>query len=291
MLVRVAAVIAVAISMVNDQVDWRRAAATFKTIGGGVPARLVVSHTSDFVKRSWINFINTGSVNDAPRSGRPPLLPDEEAARAAELVKQGQWLWRLPRSLNLKTQVLFRSIPQAIHAVPELGQICRDYGITSDQLRTAMERVDPDLTRHTLNFKYAHSAELLTERQDFSKRMLGSLAPTAAARAAQLNKMIFWDEGGVAISALEHQSIQVWGSREAMQSCDVLHLPAVRGQADCKIHFGIGVTAHPKFEEHNGLVHFDFTTGTTHLKRLHNKFADDGGEEREYRVSTPAFTN
>lgn len=291
MLVRLAAVIAAACALQGDCVNWETAAAIFKEIGGGLPAQAVRSHVPEFLRRWWAAFITTGSVEDAPRSGRPPLVPGDVASEAAELVKAGQWVSRVIRQQHYEEQVLFRSIPQAIRVTPRLGQICQQYGVTSEQLRNAMERVDPDLVRHTLHFKYAHSAEQLQERQSFCQRTLASLGSMRAEQTAQLDRMVWWDEGGVSLSPVENRAVRVWGSRGALRSVDVLHWPAARGQADCKIHFGIGVTSHPAFVRDNGLVHFEFTTGTTFMKRLHIKFAADGGEEHQYKVSTSLVTD
>ena len=141
-----------------------------------------------------------------------------------------------------------------------------------------MERVDPDLVRHTLHFKYAHSAEQLQERQSFCQQTLAALAGMPAEQTVEVDRMVWWDEGSVSLSSVENRAVHVWGSRGALRSFDVLHWPAAHGQADCKIHVGIGVTSHPWFIHCNGLVHFEFTTGTTFMKRLHIKFAAD--EER-----------
>jgi hypothetical protein len=290
MLVRLAAVIAAAQALEGDDVNWEQAVTIFSAIGKGVAARCVSSHTHDFVKRWWAAFIMTGSVTDAARSGRPPLVPDEVAAEAAKLVKSGQWVQRVIRQQRFQVQVLFRTIPQAIRSVPRLSAICDQYGVTTEQLRNAMERVDHDLVRHTMHFKYAHSVDQLRERQRFCQEALASLGSTPAERVAILDRMVWWDEGGVSLCSLQNKAVHVWGSKEKLQNCDVLHFPEVQGQADCKIHFGIGVTSHVKFAHQNGLVHFEFTTGTTYMKRLHNKFDTDGGEEHEYQVSITLVT-
>ena len=284
MLVRQAAVIAAAKALEGDAVNWDVAVSIFKDIGGGLPARAVGSHIRDFVRRWWDAFITTGSLEDAPRSGRPPLVPDSVAAHAAELVKAGQWVPRVAGQLRFHVQLLFRTIPAAVHALPELGQICEEYGVTSEQLRNAMERVDHDLVRHALRFKYAHSAEQMQGRQSFCRQMLAALLDIPAAQAAILDRFLWWDEGGVSLSAVEHKAVYVWGGRGALQSYDVLRFPGVHGGGDCKIHFGIGVSSHPAFARSNGLVYFEFTTGTTAIKRLRNMCDDDEEEQHRYKV-------
>jgi hypothetical protein len=291
MLVRAAAIISVAQAYVNDMVNWGQAVANFNSIGKGAPARLVAGRHLQYLQKWWQNFIEHGNLDDAPRSGRPPLLPDDVAERAAELVKTGQWVRALPPNTHVMKLVLFRSIPQAIRALPELSDICSEYDISSAQLRTAMERVDPDLTLHTFRFKYAHSEQQLETRQKYCKEKLAWLEPTEAARRAQLDSIVWWDEGTVQIGDMEHKVVKAWGSREGLHSVDVLHLPTVRGQQPCKIHFIIAVSSHPAFIRTNGLVYFEFTTGTTHSRRLWNCFDEDEGEAHAYKVSNSGFTD
>ena len=289
-LVRLAAIIAAAQAIDNDKVDWPTAVAKFKSIGNGSPGHAVSSHPTDFIKRWWRNLITYGNLDDAPRPGRPPLVPDEVAKRAAELIKQGQWVSQRSRTSGVRKQVLFRSIPQAIRALPELQQMLVDHRVTSDQLRHAMLRVDADLTQRTLHFKYAHNSEQLGERQAYAKEKLAWLDATIPGRTYQLDTFVWWDEGGVSISGLEHKAVRVWGSKAAMARYDVLHLPSFKGQKECKIHFIVAVSSHPAFARTNGLVYFEFTTGTTSLRRKYNTFGEDDGEPYEYRVSTDPFT-
>ena len=288
--VRQAAVISAAQAFDGVKVHWARAVTTFKKMAGGIPAKAVGTRPLAFIKKWWNTFSATGSLDDAPRSGRPPLLPDDVAQRASELVKGGKWVSVKPYKSRVKQLVLFTSIPQAIQEVPELRDICRQYDLTSDRLRNAMERVDPDLTLHTYHFKYCHPAELVKERQQFCRDMLSKLEPSVAASIPVLEQYVWWDEGGVAISALKKNSIRVWGSKEQLKQCDVVHLPSVQGQEDCKVHFIVAVSAHPAYTATNGLVYFEFTTGTTAMKRLLNTYGQDGEEPYKYMVICTHFT-
>lgn len=243
-----------------------------------------------FLRKWWGKFITTGNLADAHRSGRPPLLPDEVALEAAELVKAGRWVPMKPTSKGIVKQLPFRSIPQAIQQVPELHDICQQYGLDSKQLREAMVRVDDDLTFHVERFKFTFSAERLEGRQNFCLARLGWLDLSLPAATYQLERMVWWDEGGVAISALQRKSIRVWGSKAGLRECDVIHLPAVKGQEDCKIHFVMAVSSHPAYSSTNGLVYFEFTTGTTAMKRLRNTLGQDGDDAYQYMVSYKPFT-
>lgn len=290
-LVRLAAIIAGAKAFTGKKVDWSKAVAFFKSIGKGVPARHVASHRLAYLKQRWRNFIKWGNIDDAPRSGRPPLLADAVAQRAAELVKAGQLVRALPPHTHVMKKVLFRSIPQAIRAVPELAAMCSEHNISSAQLLHAMQRVDPDLKLHTFHFKYAHTEKQLEVRQNYCREKVAWLDPMTAARRVQLERFVWWDEGTVQIGDLEHKTIKAWGSKEGLHSVDVLHLPSVKGQQPCKIHFIIAVSSHPAFHRTNGLVYFEFTTGTTHDKRLWNVYEGDEAGAHKYKVSNSVFTD
>ena len=282
--VRVAGVIAAAKAFDGDKVNWTLAQSIFEDMGGGLPARAVGSYIPYVLQRWWTAFITTGSVYDAHRSGRPTLVPDDLAAEAAELVKKGTWVKRVVGRQEFDVQVLYRTIPSAVNADARLRAICEQCGVTSEQLRNAMERVDPNLVRHTLHFKYAHSAEQMQGRRSFCQQMLEAVSDIPAARTATLDRFLWWDEGGVSLSAVENRPVCVWAERGALQSYDVLRWHGVSGGRECKIHFGIGVSSHPAFIRSNGLVYFEFTTGTTAIKRLHNVFAADRGDEHVYQV-------
>jgi hypothetical protein len=55
---------------------------------------------------------------------------------------------------------------------------------------------------------------------------------------------------------------------------DVCPLPVGHNKEPVKVHIIAAVSAHPAFESTNGLVYVEFTTGTTHIKRRHNKRMD-----------------
>jgi hypothetical protein len=62
------------------------------------------------IRRMVQTFKDTGSVHDRPRSGRPHLLPGDEADRAIALIKQGYTVsWRPPGARE--NQVNVCSVP------------------------------------------------------------------------------------------------------------------------------------------------------------------------------------
>lgn len=52
------------------------------------------------------------------------------------------------------------------------------------------------------------------------------------------------------------------------------------------IHVFICVSLHPAFANRNGLVYFEFTTGTTNIRRLWNTMRQTADEALQYQVGT-----
>jgi len=288
---RIAAVRAVAAACTGDIIDWDKATAVFKCLDNSSYAGGVSGHYKDFLKRNWEHFCKTGRVDDADRSGRPAKLPEQEAKRASELIKAGKWVWVLPKKNGIKRQVYFRTIPQAIKEVPELQKLVEKYKLTADALRHRMLKVDPDLMRHTLTMKYDHDAASMRARQQYCKEMLAAISSGPNQRQAFLESLVFCDEATVILSTTEDKKIHAWVSKEHFNKCTVLHMPHVKGYKDCKIHFFIAVSAHPAFQGTNGLVYWEFTTGTTALKRYHNTRDQEDGEAFYYQVGLSPLSN
>lgn len=281
---RIAAVQAVAAAFIDGIIDWDKATAVFKGLDNGSYADGVSGHYKDFLRRNWKHFCKTGRVDDADRSGRPPKLPEQEAKRAADLIKAGKWVWVLPKKNGIKRQVYFRTIPQAIKEVPALQQLVEKYHLTADALRHRMLKADPDLMRHTLTMKYDHDAASMRARQEYCKEMLAAISSGPTERQAFLESLVFCDEATVLLSTTQDKKIHVWASKEDFNKNTVLHMPHVKGYKDCKIHFFIAVSAHPAFSAKNGLVYWEFTTGTTALQRYHNTKDQEPREPFNYQV-------
>lgn len=286
---RTAAVIAVSQHYNDGKPDCVKAVKTFSTLEKGIYARGMSSHVKQFLERMWNSFMTTGSVADAPRSGRPSKIPLNVALRAAELVKAGKWVWVKPKSQGIKRQVCFTSISQAIKELQELQDIITKYNATDEQLRKRMLKADDDLKFITLHMKYDHTAAEMQLREAFCKQQLEDAKHVPGGMAAFLESLIFCDEAAVTLSDNSSTKVHVWASKAAMAQNTVLHMPHLKNHKQCKIHFFIAVSGHPAFAHKNGLVYWDFTTGTTALRRYHNTAGQDVGDPFKYPVSFSAF--
>jgi len=85
------------------------------------------------MKKWHMRFVLTGSVHDAPRSGRPPCLPDDTIFLLAKLLLMGYWLriagklvWRGFTSLQAAAKVKeAKQINQVLDQHPEADrQFC-----------------------------------------------------------------------------------------------------------------------------------------------------------------------
>jgi hypothetical protein len=287
--VRIAAIIAMAAAYAEHQSDLDKALNIFKGLHKGGAYKAVGGHHRSFLTRCWQHFFEHGNCSDEQRPGRPVLISNEDAQAAANLLKEGKWLSGVVHGKPVKQRVYFMTIAQAIQEVPALQAIQQRYDATAEQVYHAVKRVDPDLVRRTLSFKYEFSAEELHFRQSKAAELLGMLESMPCARRVVLERMVFIDEGGLALSSFKNKSIQVWASKQDFTMHDVVHLPHVEGQEDCKVHFILAVTAHPRFAAKNGLLYWDFTTGTDDIRRRHNKLGQTSGEPFLYMVSTSAL--
>ena len=288
---RIAAVEAVAAVKEGSSIDWAKAFKVFKGLDNGSYARGVGRHYKQFLERMWNHFHKTGRVDDAYRSGRPPKLPEAEAIEAANMVKAGKWVLLLPIKNGIKRRAYFRTIPQAIKELPDLQQIVKKYNLTADALRHRMLKVDPDLTRRTITMKYDFDADSMKARQEHCKKMLAATSAGPTQRQAFLESLLFGDEASVTISSTDTKGIKVWVSKGDFRSNTVLHMPRLKGFKECKVHFFIVVSAHPAFADQNGLVYWEFTTGTDALKRYHNTLDQEGEVPFKYQVGLSPLSN
>jgi len=286
---RIAAVLSAAAARTDAGVDWDQAASNFKSFDKGSYAKGVGVNLRDFLQRWYGNFLDTGNVADTYRSGRPHKLPREEALRAAEIVKRGKWVEVLPKGSGILRLQLFRTIAEAVKESPELQQICAHYTLTADQLRSRIRKADPDLVWATITMKYDHSDRDMDCRKKFCEDMQRAMKADPRGQEAFLQQMVFCDEGSVVLSDREDQSVHVWDSKAEPKHPTVMHMPHRSGHKPCKIHFFIAVSAHPAFADQNGLVYWEFTTGTTALKRHNNKLDEEDGQAYNYQVSCSAF--
>ena len=91
--------------------DWMAAAAAQQ-----------VKAPNKFMRRNFQKFLDTGSVMDKPRSGRPKKVPHAVAVKAAKLLKEGYTIQYYHNNTDAEPQTVrkyYTSIKQACTACPE----------------------------------------------------------------------------------------------------------------------------------------------------------------------------
>ena len=127
-----------------------------------------VDRPDKFVGKWGDRFNEKGTVQDAPRSGRPPKVTPDDAQRAAELFKAG----RQPEQRGKPGSPLdkWRSVKQACDECAELQEIrVRSGECKHRTLLAAMKRVDRHLGVRTVRFKPKISAINRSKRLAQSK--------------------------------------------------------------------------------------------------------------------------
>lgn len=275
-------VVAVGAAAADSPEAWQAATATFtaqkeqwEKVFENLPHCGKISRPPRFMRR-WFENVKAGNhtCEDAHRSGRPRVVPPAVAKRAAEIVKKGRWVKVQSRRGAQHRLVYYTSIQEAVDHSSELQSILADHHINVEQLRAAMHDADPDLVRRRLTFKRALSKEEKADRVKTSKALLREYEQDPSL----LQRMVFIDETSIVLQGGGHEAVAVWCDKNDVNFNDVCPLPVPNKSNPTKVHIIVAVSAHPAFANKNGLVYVEFTTGTSHIQRRHNKRMD-GGEK------------
>lgn len=290
----VAVCVLVGVTAASEPEVWRQATATFvqqqqqwEKLFQNLPRCGKIEAPGRFVRRWFTKLLKGASdCEDDPRAGRPRLLSLEVAARAAALVKQGRWVKVKVGKHTHHRLVYFTSIQDAVDHTTELQDILRNNGVTVHQLREAMHAADPTLVRRRITFKRALSKEEKRQRVQSAKLLIDRVESNPDI----LHNMVFIDETTIVLQGGGHEHVAVWCDKNDVSFNDVCPLPIGHKADPTKVHVIAAVSAHPAFKASNGLVYVDFTTGTSHIRRRHNKRMDGSMPDPayNYQVGTAA---
>jgi hypothetical protein len=122
------------------------------------PAKLS-EPASAFVKRWWEGFRTKGNVDDDPKPGRPPKIPDIKAREAAEIICRGYPVRHTVHQQVVTDVKYFYSVAEAIAYSATLRDTLRDYKATPGAAYSdAMHRAAPSMVRRRVTFRH-HLAE------------------------------------------------------------------------------------------------------------------------------------
>jgi hypothetical protein len=82
------------------------------------------------VKRWWEGFRTKGNVDDDPKPGRPPKIPDAKAREAAEIIFRGYPVQHTVHQQVVTDVKYFYSVAEAIAYSATLRDTLRDYKAT-----------------------------------------------------------------------------------------------------------------------------------------------------------------
>jgi hypothetical protein len=208
------------------------------------PARL-----HEYCEKWGKRMLATGSVDDAPRAGRPRAVPKDRVLACAALLKGGL-------SDGLGHQRHFTSYSEARLAYPLFNNTCAEYGVTEDTLLQAMLRADADLCRRTEEYKWSFTPEELTLRKEIAKSSLDKLHSFGVMYPGRclLDALVFLDEASVWVGQHDTSPF-VWCSK----ADDRPLLLTTHAGHKFKQHAKWYLAVNPLF----GVLGPYFTTGTT----------------------------
>jgi hypothetical protein len=240
----------------------------FNTVYNTEPVS-ISEHPPTFVERWWQHFKTHRDVDDAHRPGRPPKIPNDVALHAAEILCRGYTITRNVDGRQIVEQKFYSTLPEAVGANAELRAVLLQYSETNEQLLHAVHRVAPEVEQRRVSFRHMLSPEEKTHRSTVAAGLLTRYQtdPTL------LDKMVFIDETTLLTHGLKREHIKVWVNGSDTSFKDYTSVPGRAGDP-VKAHVIAAVSAHPAFQDKHGLVYFDFTTGTSFIKRLENKRQD-----------------
>lgn len=211
--VRVAGVLLCAVCLAGEQPDWAKAHVVLKAYVESCNKLLpedqqqhIYSRDYNYLRTWWSHFIEGGSVYDADRSGRPTIIPDADALKAARLVKEGRWVEKKVKGKTVKHLVHYTSIAQAVRVNEELRSMVARLGVSPEQLLDAMHAVDPDLVRRKIFFKHSFTPEELEKRRLFAASCLAMHHLSGHL----LSNTIFIDESSIVINKHTKSDVYVW---------------------------------------------------------------------------------
>jgi hypothetical protein len=232
----------------------------------------------DVFAERWFGAVTTrGSLDDAPRAGRPYKINDTTALAVANVLGAGYDYHFNIRGQPVIHHKFFTSVSEAVKQSQYLRDVKTEHNATNEQIRVAAHRVAPDLKYRKLVFKH-----LLTSTEKAHRlSVAASLLARHHSDPTFLHRMVFVDESSILTHGLKHDHVHVWvnGSDARFQD---YHGVAGSLTHPVKAHVIAAVSAHPEFASAGGLVYMEFTTGTTSIHRRINKRLDGSQAVPDY---------
>ncbi len=272
-------------------VNYPLAAKYLVDIDGGHTVKYMGGRALDLCRRVWNVFYTEGRVGEAWRRGAAPLISREDALKIAAQLKGGKQGYTIRGGRRWPRLVYYCSMEQAIHEDHDLQALQEKYNATPAQMLAAAKHHDPDLQRRTITYHPDFTAQQLADRVAKGAELLSMMPADPGSRQHLLDKFMWADEGSILLSDNNLSRLKVWCSAANFNLHDIVSLPQMQGQRDCKVRFFIVVSSHQGFAHRGGVVYWEFTTGTDYIRRVHNTLGQTAYEPFCYTVSTSALRN
>lgn len=262
---------AAALNIATNEVNWDKASVNFKRYQGGDAARQVSESHKVFCKRHYRNFMKTGTVEDAPRSGRPTDVDRVLALEAAAILKAGHWKEVTVKGDSKRTELglfYYTTVAEAVEKDARLLEIFEYFQFSDRKMLEAMHNADPTLTRITLWSHHEFSVAELDKRMLFGSYMLNLITRDPSIQYLT----VFCDESSFVLHGRTQHSVKVYCSSTDTRPSDVCFISDL-DMNPITVHFFLAVTANQAFQP-KGVVLYEETTGTTDIDRRTNKILD-----------------
>ena len=268
----------------TGKVDYDRAVVNFRHAEGGAASRLVHENPKAFCERHYVNFFETGTVEDRHRSGRPPVISEADAKEAGKLLMLGFWREVKVKGAPGRTESRlfhYTTFADAVHRCDRLREIMEKYQCSDRLMLAAIHRHCPNLTRVTLFSHHEFTTAELKARQQYGTDMLDMITKEPNI----LYLIVFCDESTFLLHGRTKHEVKVYCDAKDVQGPDVCYISDLAINP-IKVHFYLAVTAAQDFQP-SGVVLYEECTGTTDIHRYVNKHFDGSTKvgNWEYQVS------
>jgi hypothetical protein len=213
------------------------------------------THPKVFITQWATRFVSTGGVDDAPRSGRPRIIPEEDAQQVATLLAEGYNPQHTASTSQGPAQPSFpfKSFAEAILLNPIIGAIVSAYQASRRTWLQAIHNAMPSLGRRKLEYKKVLTPDNKAERMAVAQRHLARMK-----KHPRILETVVWiDCASVWIGNLNDVGYMHWCDTTAVKDRMPLKSNLVEGGKHIKLNFIAAVNAR------GGLVWLDFVSGTT----------------------------
>lgn len=222
----------------------------------------------EFVKRHGTKWHTTGSVADAPRSGRPLKLGKKEAAKAAKVFAAGYTsaTLRVKGEAPVKEHHGFAGIKDALRRSVRLRSIKANAGVCDKAMFRRIKLANPKIKRHPRDVKTAKS------EGDRLKRVTSSrlwLRRWRLNKRRWVNNLVCFDEGCIQVEAGRKRRRYEFYDGSCERWRYTLSHPKMRVKGGIKLWFYLAVNAV------KGPLCLYPTTGTTNLKRRYTGVCEE----------------